>query len=209
MTRIIEPMGGYPVTIPITDPQESFLDVFPDLRRPNGKAMTLNVELSGGPAVNVFVELLQDQNQIGRGFVLLGSKKITVTDTPTNYVIPIAHPERAVVGRCHLSMLYVRITPPIRCGVCPAVDLPTMMVADDGEHQVTLDWNGSAWAGHGELVGCSATDVVMVCTGNVFYFAVGGAQYLGSPAGSCDPLSMSCTAFSHCDNQYHTVNLTQ
>lgn len=173
--------------------------------------MTLTIQLSTDSTcdVKVLIELLQDQGEIDFDIVVLASQNATLTTTPTNYVLT-ADASKVVMGRCNLSELKVRVTPveKCRCPYCPTVDLPDTIIADDGTHTVTLTWNGTAWHGTGTLVGCDPADCYLLCQSEAWYFAVNGAQYIGGATGTCDPLSLSCTATSACDSTSHTVTFS-
>lgn len=168
--RIFEPFKTtFPVSIPITNPQASWVAPYVDMRRPDGDTYKLNVELStdASTPTKVLIELLQDQSDIGRGLVSLAQKKVTLTNVATDYELEVPG-SKVVLGRCSLSRLQVRVTPPIRVDCCFATDIPAVLTITsklmrtggvvECQNTTSLFWNSDtkSWRGtESDLCGCT------------------------------------------------------
>lgn len=170
MSREFSPVNtSFPVSIPISNPQSNWIAPYADFARPADDHFTLRVELSTDEPTptKVLVELLQNQGAINRGVVTLGWEQFTITNTPTEYTVRVDG-SKAVMGRCNLSELYVRVTPPIAVACCfvklpPVLTITSKLVKADGvtvycQNSTQIFWDDTqqSWVGvESDLCGCT------------------------------------------------------
>jgi hypothetical protein len=188
MTRIIETVGnpdpGHVILahdMAVGVLPNSVIADYPDLRRPPLGQGYVKVQLSTDTPclTKAKLEIIQDQSQIDdfSDKVLGGPIEYVITYTPEEYAVQFGS---AVMGRCHLSKLKVRVTatiPDQLTGSFGAIDGHCDCSGSGGDGSTTLNYDAGsgAWVSDpAEFCGVSYTAEVKFVDGVLQCWMTGG-----------------------------------
>eukprot|EP00456_Euglypha_rotunda_P041279 TRINITY_DN31_c3_g1_i3.p1 TRINITY_DN31_c3_g1~~TRINITY_DN31_c3_g1_i3.p1 ORF type:complete len:227 (+),score=27.34 TRINITY_DN31_c3_g1_i3:700-1380(+) len=112
------PASNLPTTIPVTDPPQSIVAPFPELWLPLSGPWVITVPLSTdftGCPVTGLIELIQQQDA---KVAVIAATNVTLTTTPTNYVLNVSDFSGVNFGECSVTQLALRVTAIRNCACC-------------------------------------------------------------------------------------------